>query len=147
MFDRFTGQALRVVGLAKEESLTFKHSYVGTEHLLLGLIYEGEGIAARALASQGVGLEAAREQVRRLMGEGINPPVGRAPFSLHAWKVFKLSLRKTQGLGDEYVGTEGILLGLLYKTEERWSGIQVLDALGVERDALRHHVLELLVSG
>ena len=113
MFERFTDRARRVVVLAQEEARLLNHSYIGTEHILLGLIHEGEGVAAKALESLGISLEAVRSQVEEIIGQGGSSPSGHIPFTPRAKKVLELSLREALQLGHNYIGTEHILLGLI----------------------------------
>ena len=117
MFERFTDRARRVVVLAQEEARLLNHNYLGTEHLLLGLIHEGEGVAAMALESLGISPEAVRAQVEEIIGQGQSMPTGRIPFTPRAKKVLELSLREAKQLGHNYIGTEHILLGLLHEGE------------------------------
>src|SRR5579863_6195451 len=112
MFERFTDRARQVVVLAQEEARALGHGYIGTEHILLGLLSEREGIAAQALAALEITLDAARLQVAEIIGEGTGQPSGNIPFTPRAKKVLELSLREAQRLGDGYIGTEHILLGL-----------------------------------
>ena len=113
MFERFTDRARRVVVLAQEEARMLNHNYIGTEHILLGLIHEGEGVAAKALESLGISLEAVRQQVEEIIGQGQQAPSGHIPFTPRAKKVLELSLREALQLGHNYIGTEHILLGLI----------------------------------
>src|SRR5207249_4450241 len=113
MFERFTDRARRVVVLAQEEARMLNHNYIGTEHILLGLIHEGEGVAAKALESLGISLDAVRHQVEEIIGQGQTPPTGHIPFTPRAKKVLELSLREALQLGHNYIGTEHILLGLI----------------------------------
>ena len=113
MFERFTDRARRVVVLAQEEARLLNHNYIGTEHILLGLIHEGEGVAARGLESLGINLEAVRSQVVEIIGQGSQAPSGHIPFTPRAKKVLELSLREALQLGHNYIGTEHILLGLI----------------------------------
>ena len=110
MFERFTDRARRVVVLAQEEARMLNHNYIGTEHLLLGLVHEGEGIAARALESLGITLNSVREQVQDIIGPGANAPSGHIPFTPRAKKVLELSMREAIQLNHGYIGTEHILL-------------------------------------
>ena len=126
MFERFTEPSRRVVVLAQEEARMLDHNYIGTEHILLGLIHEGEGVAARAIVSLGLTLEMAREQVRELVGAGKSTPTGHIPFTPPAKKVLELSLREALALKKEYIGTEHILLGLVH--EGHGTGAQILDS-------------------
>jgi ATP-dependent Clp protease ATP-binding subunit ClpC len=133
MFERFTDQARRVVVLAQEEARLLGHGYIGTEHILLGLLAEGDGLAAQALAALDIRLDPAREQVAEIIGEGSSqPPSGHIPFTPRTKKVLELSLREAQRLGDSYIGTEHILLGLAREGEG--VGVQVLDRLGASKD-------------
>jgi ATP-dependent Clp protease ATP-binding subunit ClpA len=113
VFERFTDRARRVVVLAQEEARLLNHNYIGTEHILLGLIHEGEGVAAKALESLGISLEAVRNQVEEIIGQGGSSPSGHIPFTPRAKKVLELSLREALQLGHNYIGTEHILLGLI----------------------------------
>ena len=142
MFERFTDRARRVVVLAQEEARLLNHNYIGTEHLLLGLIHEGRGVAARALESLGIGLEAVRQQVEGIIGRGQQAPSGHVPFTPRAKKVLELSLREAHQLGHDYIGTEHILLGLIREGE----GIaaQVLVRLGADLNRVRQQVIQLL---
>jgi ATP-dependent Clp protease ATP-binding subunit ClpC len=142
MFERFTDRARRVVVLAQEEARMLNHNYIGTEHLLLGLIHEGEGVAAKALESLGVSLEAVRAQVEEIIGQGQEAPSGHIPFTPRAKKVLELSLRESRQLGHDYIGTEHILLGLLREGEG--VAAQVLVRLGADLDRVRRQVIELL---
>ena len=139
MFERFTDQARRVVVQAQEEARMLGHGYVGTEHILLGLLSERESPAARALATLGVSLEAAREQVAEIIGGGTGQPTGHLPFTPRTKKVLELSLREAQQLGDNYIGTEHILLGLLLEGEG--VGSQVLERLGATTDKVVAQVM------
>ena len=142
MFERFTDRARRVVVLAQEEARMLNHNYIGTEHLLLGLIHEGEGVAAKALESLGISLEAVRQQVEEIIGQGQQAPSGHIPFTPRAKKVLELSLRESRQLGHDYIGTEHILLGLLREGEG--VAAQVLGRLGADLTRVRHHVIQLL---
>ena len=117
MFERFTDRARRVVVLAQEEARMLNHNYIGTEHILLGLIHEGEGVAAKGLESLGISLEAVRSQVEEIIGQGQQAPSGHIPFTPRAKKVLELSLREALQLGHNYIGTEHILLGLIREGE------------------------------
>jgi ATP-dependent Clp protease ATP-binding subunit ClpC len=139
MFERFTDQARRVVVLAQEEARLLGHGYIGTEHVLLGLLAEGEGLAARALASLEISLDAAREKVAEIIGEGTGQPSGHIPFTPRTKKVLELSLREAQRLGDSYIGTEHILLGMAREGEG--VGVQVLDRLGAGKERVLAQVL------
>ena len=141
MFERFTDRARRVIVLAQQEARLLSHSYIGTEHLLLGLLADGGGTAAQALESLGVTLEAAREQVREMVGEGQQPQQGHIPFTPRAKRVLELSLREALNLGDDHIGTEHLLLGLL--AEADGVGAQIVARLGASRRAVRDKVIEL----
>jgi len=117
MFERFTDRARRVIVLAQDEAKLLNHNYIGTEHLLLGLIHEGEGVAAKALEQMGISLQAAREQVVEIMGQGQQVPSGHIPFSPRAKRVRELSLREALQMNHNYIGTEHILLGLVREGE------------------------------
>ncbi|WP_203791048.1 ATP-dependent Clp protease ATP-binding subunit [Actinoplanes rishiriensis] len=142
MFERFTDRARRVVVLAQEEARMLNHSYIGTEHLLLGLIHEGEGVAAKALERLGISLDGCRHQVEQIIGQGQEAIGGHIPFTPRAKKVLELSLREALQLGHNYIGTEHILLGLIREGEG--VAAQVLVKLGAERNRVRQQVLELL---
>ena len=128
MFERFTDRARRVVVLSQEEARLLNHNYIGTEHILLGLIHEGEGVAARALESLDISLEAVRAQVEEIIGQGQSAAIGQIPFTPRAKKVLELSLREALALGHNYIGTEHILLGLVREGEG--VAAQVLVKLG-----------------
>jgi hypothetical protein len=142
MFERFTDRARRVVVLAQDEARMLNHKYVGTEHLLLGLIHEGQGVAARALESLGISLEAVRQQVEEIIGQGEQAPSGHIPFTPRAKKVLELSLREARQLGHNYIGTEHILLGLIREGEG--VAAQVLVRLGADLNRVRQQVIQLL---
>ena len=142
MFERFTDRARRVVVLAQEEARLLNHNYIGTEHILLGLIHEGEGVAARALESLGISLEGVREQVEEIIGKGGTLPSGHIPFTPRAKKVLELSLREALQLGHNYIGTEHILLGLIREGEG--VAAQMLSKLGADLAKVRQHVIQLL---
>src|SRR6478735_4458211 len=142
MFERFTDRARRVVVLAQEEARLLNHSYIGTEHILLGLIHEGEGVAAKALESLGISLEAVRSQVEEIIGQGGSSPSGHIPFTPRAKKVLELSLREARQLGHNYIGTEHILLGLIREGEG--VAAQVLVKLGADLSRVRQQVIQLL---
>jgi ATP-dependent Clp protease ATP-binding subunit ClpC len=142
MFERFTDRARRVVVLAQEEARLLSHSYIGTEHILLGLIHEGEGVAAKALESLGISLEAVRNQVEEIIGQGGSSPSGHIPFTPRAKKVLELSLREALQLGHNYIGTEHILLGLIREGEG--VAAQVLVKLGADLSRVRQQVIQLL---
>jgi ATP-dependent Clp protease ATP-binding subunit ClpC len=142
MFERFTDRARRVVVLAQEEARMLNHNYIGTEHLLLGLIHEGEGVAAKALESMNISLEAVRSQVEDIIGQGQAAPTGHIPFTPRAKKVLELSLREALQLGHNYIGTEHILLGLIREGEG--VAAQVLQKLGADLGRVRQQVIQLL---
>ncbi len=142
MFQRFTDRARRAVHLAQEEARLLRHNYVGTEHLLLGLLYEGEGVAAKALGSLGISLERVRAQVEEIIGRGQTIPSGHIPFTPRAKKVLELSLREALQLGHSYIGTEHILLGLIREGEG--PAAQVLARLGADLNPVRQQVIQLL---
>jgi ATP-dependent Clp protease ATP-binding subunit ClpC len=142
MFERFTDRARRVVVLAQEEARMLNHNYIGTEHILLGLIHEGEGVAAKALESLGISFEAVRQQVEEIIGQGQSPPTGHIPFTPRAKKVLELSLREALQLGHNYIGTEHILLGLIHEGEG--VAAQVLQKLGADFNRVRQQVNQLL---
>lgn len=142
MFERFTDRARRVVVLAQEEARMLNHNYIGTEHILLGLIHEGEGVAAKALESLGISLEAVRSQVEEIIGQGQQAPSGHIPFTPRAKKVLELSLREALQLGHNYIGTEHILLGLIREGEG--VAAQVLVKLGADLGRVRQQVIQLL---
>jgi ATP-dependent Clp protease ATP-binding subunit ClpC len=142
LFERFTDRARRVVVLAQEEARLLNHNYIGTEHILLGLIHEGEGVAAKALESLGISLEAVRQQVEEIIGQGGSSPSGHIPFTPRAKKVLELSLREALQLGHNYIGTEHILLGLIREGEG--VAAQVLVKLGADLSRVRQQVIQLL---
>ncbi|MBJ2120705.1 ATP-dependent Clp protease ATP-binding subunit [Arthrobacter sp. MSA 4-2] len=142
MFERFTDRARRVVVLAQEEARMLNHNYIGTEHILLGLIHEGEGVAAKALESLSISLGAVREQVQEIIGQGQQAPSGHIPFTPRAKKVLELSLREALQLGHNYIGTEHILLGLIREGEG--VAAQVLVKLGADLNRVRQQVIQLL---
>ncbi|MFR6390755.1 MAG: ATP-dependent Clp protease ATP-binding subunit [Bifidobacterium angulatum] len=142
MFERFTDRARRVIVLAQEEARSLQHNYIGTEHLLLGLIREGEGVAAKALASKGVELEATRKQVIEMIGKGNASSNGHIPFTSHAKQVLELSLREALQLGHSYIGTEHILLGLIREGEG--VGTQVLIKMEVNLGELRSATIDMI---
>ena len=142
MFERFTDRARRVVVLAQEEARMLNHDYIGTEHLLLGLIREGDGYAARALESLGISLDAVRQQVEEIIGQGQQAPSGPVPFTPRAKKVLELSLRESVQLGHNSIGPEHILLGML--REGDGVAAQVLVALGADLNRVRQQVIQLV---
>ena len=142
MFERFTDRARRVVVLAQDEARGLKHNYIGTEHLLLGLISEGEGVAAKALETMGIKGEAVRASVIEIIGEGEKPVEGHIPFTPRAKRVFELSLREALQLGHNYIGTEHLLLGLLKEGEG--VAAQVLTKQGADLAQVRQTVIQML---
>jgi ATP-dependent Clp protease ATP-binding subunit ClpC len=142
MFERFTDRSRRIVVLAQEEARRLDHNWIGTEHILLGLIREGEGVAARALESIGVSLDVVRQKVEEIIGRGQQAPSGHIPFTPRAKKVLELSLREALQLGDNYIGTEHILLGLV--REGDGVAAQVLVTLGADLNRVREEVIQLV---
>jgi ATP-dependent Clp protease ATP-binding subunit ClpA len=142
VFERFTDRARRVVVLAQEEAVGLGHNHIGTEHLLLGLIRETDGVAARTLESMDISLETVRSQVEDLIGRGDAKPTGHIPFTPRAKKVLELSLREALQLGHNYIGTEHILLGLIREGEG--VAARVLQQLGADLERMRGRVIELL---
>jgi len=142
MFERFTDRARRVVVLAQEEARMLNHNYIGTEHILLGLIKEGEGVAAKGLEALGISLDGVRTQVEEIIGQGQQAPSGHIPFTPRAKKVLELSLREALQLGHNYIGTEHILLGLI--REGDGVAAQVLVKLGADLNRVRQQVIQLL---
>ena len=144
MFERFTDRARRVVVLAQEESQRLSHNYIGSEHLLLGLLAEQEGVAARALESLNVTLTAAREQVEEIIGPGQQKPSGHIPFTPRAKKILELSLREALTMGSEVIDTQHLLLGLI--DEGDGVGAQILQRLGATAQAVREAVARLITA-
>jgi len=142
MLERFTDRARRVVKLAEEEARRLGHNYIGTEHILLGLIREGEGVAAKALESLGISLDAVRQQVEEIIGRGQQAPFDVIPFTPRSKKVLELSLHESQQLGHNYIGTEHILLGLI--REGDGVAAQVLVKLGADLNRVRQQVIQLI---
>jgi hypothetical protein len=142
MFERFTDRARRVVVLAQEEARMLNHNYIGTEHILLGLIHEGEGVAAKALTSLGISLPAVRQKVEEIIGQGQQAPTGHIPFTPRAKKVLELSLREALQLDHNYIDTEHILLGLIREGEG--VAAQVLVRLGADLNRVRNQVIQLV---
>ncbi|HLI54864.1 MAG TPA: ATP-dependent Clp protease ATP-binding subunit [Acidimicrobiales bacterium] len=142
MFERFTDRARRVLVLAQEEARLLNHNFIGTEHILLGLIHEGEGVAAKALESLGISLEAVREKVEETIGPAGSSTTGSPPFTPRAKKVLELSLREALQLGHNYIGTEHMLLGLVREGEG--VAVQVLVSLGADLSRVRQQVIQLL---
>jgi ATP-dependent Clp protease ATP-binding subunit ClpC len=144
MFERFTDRARRAMVLAQEEARMLSHSHIGTEHLLLGLIHEGGGVAAQALESLGISLQVVRQQVEEVIGQGQHAPADSIPFTPRAKKVLELSRREALAMGHNYVGTEHILLGLL--REGDGVAAQVLVRLGADLNRVRQQVIQLLAG-
>jgi ATP-dependent Clp protease ATP-binding subunit ClpC len=142
MFERFTDRARNVVVLAQQEARLLKHNYIGTEHILLGLVRESDGLAAKALESLGIGLEAVREQVEEIIGRGQKSPSGNISFTPRGKKVLELSLREALQFGHNYIGTEHILLGIIREGEG--VAAQVLVNLGGDLKTVRQQVIQLL---
>jgi len=142
MFERFTDRARRVVVLAQEEARMLNHDYIGTEHILLGILREGDGYAARALESLGISLDAVRQQVEEIIGQGQQAPSGPVPFTPRAKKVLELSLRESVQFGHNCIGPEHILLGIL--REGDGVAAQVLVALGADLNRVRQQVIQLV---
>ncbi|MGP5721612.1 ATP-dependent Clp protease ATP-binding subunit [Corynebacterium casei] len=142
MFERFTDRARRVIVLAQEEARMLNHNYIGTEHILLGLIQEGEGVAAKALESMGISLEDVRGEVEAIIGHGTQPHNGHIPFTPRAKKVLELSLHEGLQMGHKYIGTEFLLLGLIREGEG--VAAQVLTKLGADLPRVRQQVIQLL---
>jgi Clp amino terminal domain, pathogenicity island component len=144
MFERFTNRARRAVVLAQEEARLLNHNYIGTEHLLLGLIHEGEGVAAQALESLDISLAAVRAEVEEIIGKGKHAPTGHLPFSPRAKKVLELSLRESRQLRCGYIGTEHLLLGMVREGEG--VAAKVLLKLGADLSRVRQQVIQLLAG-
>jgi Clp amino terminal domain, pathogenicity island component len=144
MFERFTDQARRVVVLAQEQARLLNHNYIGTEHLLLGLLREGNGVAAKALGALGISLEAVRAQVEETVGQGLGAPTGHIPFTPRAKQVLEVSLREALQLGHDSIGTEHILLGIFREGEG--VAAQVLAGLGADHAQVRGQVVRLLTG-
>jgi hypothetical protein len=142
VFERFTDRARRVVVLAQEEARLLNHNYIGTEHILLGLIHEGEGVAALALTGLDISLERVRTEVEEIIGQGDEAPAGHIPFTPRAKKVLELGLREALQLNHNYIGTEHILLGLIREGEG--VGAKVLVKLGADLPRVRQQVIQLL---
>jgi len=142
VFERFTDRARRVVVLAQSEARMLNHEYIGTEHILLGLLAEGQGVAAKALEALGIPLEDVRQHVKEIIGEGRSAPTGHIPFTPRAKKVMELSLREALHLKHNYIGTEHLLLGLIREGEG--VGSQVLEKMGADLEIVRKAVLQLL---
>ena len=145
MFERFTDRARRAVVQAQEEARTLNHDFIGTEHILLGLVGEGQGLAAKALESLGISMEAVRQRVEDIVPPGqVEVRTGHIPFTPRAKKVLELSLSEAKLLGHRYIGTEHILLALLREGEG--VAAQVLTGLGADLDGVRERVIQLLAE-
>jgi ATP-dependent Clp protease ATP-binding subunit ClpC len=142
VFERFTDRARRSVVLAQEEARMLNHNQIGTEHLLLGLVHEHDGVAGKTLTSLEISLEDVRREVEEIIGQGRAVPVGHIPFTPRAKKVLELSLREALQLGHNYIGTEHILLGLIREGEG--VAAQVLQKLGADPNRVRQTVIQLL---
>jgi hypothetical protein len=142
MFERFTDRARRVVVLAQEEARLLDHDYIGTEHIFLGLVHEGEGIGAQVLTSFGITLDEARNTVHSIVGTGTRAPSGHIPFTARAKKVLEYGLREALQLGHNFIGTEHVLLGLLRVGDG--PGVEALVILGADPVAVRQRMIELL---
>jgi ATP-dependent Clp protease ATP-binding subunit ClpC len=142
MFERFTNQSRYAIVAAQEEARSLDHDYIGSEHLLLGLLREDQGTSARALASAGITLEAARHDVEALIGRGERPPSGHIPFTRPAKKCLELSLREALQLGHRYIGSGHLLLGLMSQGDS--AAVKVLGRLGADLDQLRARVIQEL---
>jgi len=142
MLERFTDQARRAIVLAEEEARMLGHNWLGTEHILLGLIREGDGVAAKALESLGIGLQGVRQQVEEIIGQVPQVPSEVIRFTPRSKKVLELSLRESLQLGNDYIGTEHILLGLI--RERDGVAAQVLVKLGAELSGVREQVIDLI---
>jgi ATP-dependent Clp protease ATP-binding subunit ClpC len=142
MFERFTDRARRVVVQAQEEARILDHNYIGTEHILLGLIHEGDGVAAKVLESLGISQETVRQRVEKVIGRGKQAPSGHIPFTPQSKKVLELALRESRALGHNYIGTEHILLGLIHEGDG--VAAQVLTGLGADLNGAREQVIRIL---
>jgi ATP-dependent Clp protease ATP-binding subunit ClpC len=145
MFERFTDRARRVLVLAQDEARLLNHNFIGTEHILLGLLCEGDGVAAQALSTLGISPTAAREKVAETAGPASASMTGSPPFTPRAKKVLELSLREALQLGHNYIGTEHMLLGIVREGEG--VAVQVLVSLGAEPSRVRHEVIRALTGG
>jgi ATP-dependent Clp protease ATP-binding subunit ClpC len=141
MFERFTERARQVVVLAQDEAQALRHDYIGTEHLLLGLLREEEGLGARVLGGLGIEIEAVRAVVRTRVGEGASASVGQIPFTPHAKETLELSLREALALGHKYIGTEHVLLGLVRQGE---GAVEIIEQLGVSPVSVHEEVIRML---
>ena len=145
MFERFTADARQVIVLAQREARTLNHNYIGTEHILLAVIQQDEGEAAKSLESLGISLEGVRSQVEEILGQGEQAPSGHIPFTLRAKQVLELSLRESMQLGHDYIGAEHILLGLI--SEGEGAAAQLLVKLGAELRRVRQQVIQVKQRG
>ena len=144
MFERFTDRARRVVVYAQDEARELDHNFIGTEHILLGLVHEGEGVGVKALESLGISLETVRQRVEEIVGHGQHASTGHIPFTPQAKKVLEQSLVESRHLGHPYIGTEHILVGLIRQGDG--VAAQVLTALGADLDRVRQEVIRLLAE-
>jgi len=144
VFERFTERARQVVVLAQDEARVLRHNYIGTEHLLLGLLREEEGLAARVLESLDVSLEEVRFQVERIIGLGDEVTTGQIPFTPRGKKVLELALREALSIGHNYIGTEHILLGLVREGEG--VGMRILLDLDADEDKIRNEIVRMLAG-
>jgi ATP-dependent Clp protease ATP-binding subunit ClpC len=142
VFERFTGRARQVVVLAQDEARLLRHNYIGTEHILLGLLREEEGVAARVLESLDVSVEGVRAQVRRVIGEGEEVATGQIPFTPRAKKVLELSLKEALAMSHNYIGTEHILLGLA--RENQGVAARILVDFDADAEKIRNELLRML---
>jgi len=145
MFERFTERARQAVVLAQDEARTLGHNYIGTEHILLGLLREEEGLAARVLDSLDVALESVRAEVAKIVGQGDEVTAGQIPFTPRAKKVLELSLKEALSMSHKYIGTEHVLLGLVRENEGVAS--QILRDLGADAETIRDEVISTLSGG
>src|SRR6059036_3038020 len=142
VFERFTERARQVVVLAQDEARALKHNYIGTEHILLGLLREEEGLAARVLESLDITVEEVRAQVARIVGQGDEVTTGQIPFTPRAKKVLELALREALSLGHNYIGTEHILLGLVRENEG--VAARILLDFDADSEKIRNEVIRML---
>jgi len=145
MFERFTADARQVIVLAQREARTLNHNYIGTEHILLAVIQQDDGEAAKSLESLGISLEGVRSQVEEILGQGEQAPSGHIPFTLRAKQVLELSLRESMQLDHDYIGAEHILLGLI--SEGEGAAAQLLVKLGAELTRVRQQVIQVKQRG
>ena len=142
MLERFTERARQVVVLAQDEARALKHNYIGTEHLLVGLLREEEGLAARVLQTLGVTVEGVRAEVDRVVGRGPGPVIDRIPFTPRMEDILQLSLREALALGHDYIGTEHLLLGLA--RENYGVATRILDSFGADAEKIRNETTRML---